>query len=172
MSLRSSLYFFIPQYSSFFKTIALIISHIFLFSCRELDTNRQKKNSLHPTKKNPGKEVSPYFNRAEFIFFFSTTPVFPIVLMGPHHCAGVLSQANEGMLRSHSLLLLMEVNEKERRPRQSFVTDNTKGTQKSVIQNVCLVKEFSCKFRMILQFLLTRPTGKSLMGNEGSLPSF
>lgn len=107
------------------------MSHIFLFSSRELDTNRQKKNSLHPTKKNPGKEVSPYFNRAEFIFF-STTPILPIILMGPHHCDGVLSQANEGMLHSHSFLLLMEVKEKEHRP-QSFVTDNPKGTHKSMI---------------------------------------
>ena len=53
---------------------------------------RQRIETYRHKKKNLGKEIAPYFQKAEFIF--STAGLFPVTLISPCHRASVSNQAN------------------------------------------------------------------------------
>lgn len=74
MTLRSFLFFFIPEHNRFLKTQALI--HEPYLSSQRIE-NPQTESE--PPKKNLEKEIIPYFKRPEFIFL--TTFLLSVILI-------------------------------------------------------------------------------------------
>lgn len=104
---------------------------------REYETYRKNQNFPRPSKKK--KKKSPQGNKQHMfskskVYFFSTTSLFPVMLMSPCHHARVSNQANDNVFHSRACLKI--INGEKQRHRQSVGTDSLKVTQESAVQGM------------------------------------